>query len=329
MRRCVLPGGLARGELRAALRRSQTAAGEPFAFRPSFEDHCGTPPSAYEHILPWLDAAAEGRGRGALTLYDPFWLDGGAQRALQGLGFAAVQRNADFHAEVARGTWPAHDCVVAGPPFTEYHCFGVVRWLLNKAPAPFFVLMPVWMWTARPRMRALFSQCAALPFFVVPEQRYRFSTPLELPRPEAREGRVPERRYIGFPCLWLCGGCSGSWTAAAEAAAWVRDGDVMVAPSRGAGGGAFAAADLGALPAALLCLGRRCRHCERRGRPPEPSGDSPPHCCQACCGWLQPRTGSAGAGRHIADSPAAAPAAAPPQSDPSARGTSAAVVVRG
>ena len=66
---------------------ARDAALLPFEAEP--DDHCESPPEAYADLAATLDvvAAALGRGRSNLRIYDPYYCSGAVARHLRALGF--------------------------------------------------------------------------------------------------------------------------------------------------------------------------------------------------------------------------------------------------
>ena len=95
------------------------AAEHPFESEPG--DHAETPLEAYQHIAPLLSRLARRLDKTAasLSIYDPYYCEGGMMRHMNQLGFESVyNRCEDFYAIQAAGQVPEYDILVTNPPFS-------------------------------------------------------------------------------------------------------------------------------------------------------------------------------------------------------------------
>lgn len=170
------------------------------------------------------DAADGGASAGAsggadalqeLTVYDPYFCQGAVRDALAALGLCrdrVLNANRDFYADVAQGSWPAHDVLVTNPPFSADHKQRLLDFLLARQRprgAPFLLLLPAWLaatdyWAdfvakladvrGRPRAGRTAERRAGV-FYLSPCERYGFR------HPEATGHAVSP-----FHAVWFVGG---------------------------------------------------------------------------------------------------------------------------
>ena len=105
------------------------------------EDHCETPPVAFQHIEPLLSLVSKriGRAKAELSIYDPFYCQGSMKLHLKDLGFSDVYNEpVDFYGQAQV---PDFDVLVSNPPFSGDHISNLFEFA-EKRGKPFFLLLP-------------------------------------------------------------------------------------------------------------------------------------------------------------------------------------------
>jgi hypothetical protein len=186
--------------------------------RPSYEfqvddtDHCETPLEAYRDLLELLDqlATSLGKTRSTLSIYDPYYCNGGVQRKLQSLGFSnVINRNRDFYQDIAEQTTPEYDVLITNPPYSGIHMEKLLAFCATRSGKPFLLLLPHFVYTKDYYARALGLEHhipSSQPYFLVPHIRYSYVPPKwvksdngSLALSKGKEKTAP------FPSFWYCG----------------------------------------------------------------------------------------------------------------------------
>jgi hypothetical protein len=119
-----------------------------FPYKTDYNDHFETPPVAYEHILPLLDALQPDRSQH--VIYDPYYCNGQTKEILLNLGFKKIiHEKRDFYNDIMQNTVPNHHSCVTNPPYSDDHKEKCMRYLVpnmrtseSEKSKSFFVLMP-------------------------------------------------------------------------------------------------------------------------------------------------------------------------------------------
>lgn len=197
-------------------RKSQNQIFYPYEV--DYNDHFETPITAYEDILPILDAIIAQKiaqtticqhtcRRSTLKVYDPFYCNGQSKIHLQKLGFESViHEKRDFYKDVREKACPDHQVFVTNPPYSGNHKERVLEFaahsndLNNARCTPFLLLMPNYVAT-KEYCRAIMDgrdaskQNDKLQFlYIVPGQPYEYE------HPEQTGKDVPP-----FFSIWFCG----------------------------------------------------------------------------------------------------------------------------
>jgi hypothetical protein len=156
----------------------------PLPFRAEADDHCETPAEAFADVAPVLDAiaAARGKTRETLRIWDGFYCAGAVKRHLGKLGFACVENepvdfySVDIAAKYAAGGF---DVFLTNPPYSNDHIprlLGLLSEAVRVRPFPILLLMPNFV-----AGKQYFARLAAGPFalcrFLYPWQRYMYWAP--------------------------------------------------------------------------------------------------------------------------------------------------------
>lgn len=169
------------------------------AFDVDPDDHCETPPEAYDDIsdaLRWL-ATTLGKPTAAdLKIYDPYFCAGAVKRNLGSRGFPNVyNENEDFYAVAAAGKQPDYDVLVTNPPYSDNHIEKVLQFCVGSKK-PWFLLVPNYVYV-NPYYDPIMAAAEVKPFFVVPRYRYQYWAPGGV-----RSDR--EQKTSPFLSFWYC-----------------------------------------------------------------------------------------------------------------------------
>ena len=163
---------------------ARNAALLPFEAEP--DDHCESPPEAYEDLAATLDvvAAALGRDRSNLRIYDPYYCSGAVARHLRALGFEQVRNEREDFYEVLRSErLPPHDVVVTNPPYSSDHVRRLLAFCAANAK-PYCLLLPNYV-CQRPEYGLIAPQ-----YYVCPRKRYNYWTPKAFRGRDKSQGHV-------------------------------------------------------------------------------------------------------------------------------------------
>ncbi|VEU42935.1 unnamed protein product [Pseudo-nitzschia multistriata] len=200
-------------------------------------DHCETPLQAYKDLeavldrLLWIDDGSnqrkKKRPRSELTIYDPYYCDGGVKTKLASMGFTnVINRNRDFYRDIESGEIPDYDVLVTNPPYSGMHMERILDFCRQQSECQpnkkkkkcFFLLLPHFVYTKDYYQRALSSNLIenskTNPFFyfLVPEIRYAYIPPAWVAeRSGASKALVKGKETTApFPSFWYCHGPSTS-----------------------------------------------------------------------------------------------------------------------
>lgn len=112
-------------------------------------DHCETSVSCYEDLCGLLDAFCDyfGKSRATLSIYDPYYCNGGVIERLASLGFHNVyNRLEDFYERIEKSSLPDYDVLVTNPPYSASHMQRLVEYA-QTSTKPFCLLMPNFVYT--------------------------------------------------------------------------------------------------------------------------------------------------------------------------------------
>lgn len=164
----------------------------PYSTEP--DDHCESPPEAYQDIAAVLDliASAIGKTRATLRIYDPYFCAGSMKKHLRSLGFTSVYNEpVDFYDTIKRKMLPPHDVVVTNPPYSGDHVQRLIDFCLSH-DRPYLCLMPNYVCVKQYYVNAFSSPTVAgevkaikQPYFLCPRKRYQYWTPKSM-RPKEK-----------------------------------------------------------------------------------------------------------------------------------------------
>lgn len=197
-----LEGGPERQE-RPSTSSATIASCPQHPFEVDATDHCETPLEAYCDVADLLDQIAKslGKTRRDLSIYDPYYCNGGVTVKLNSLGFGYVRNdNADFYKAIENGTVPKFDVLVTNPPYSGIHLEKLLSFVATSRK-PFLLLLPHYVYTKDYYQRALGSKVK--PFFLVPKKRYSYVPPLWVQNGSTAlaKGKITTSP---FPSFWYC-----------------------------------------------------------------------------------------------------------------------------
>ena len=194
----------------AARHAAARAAGErnlaALPFAADADDHCESPPEAYGDVAGVLDlvAAALGKSRRTLAIYDPYYCAGAVKAHLGALGFENVRNDrADFYETLRRHALPPHDVVVTNPPYSGDHVHRLLDFCRTH-DRPYLLLMPNYV-AAKPDFLARVSgNERPPPVYVCPRKRYCYWTPKAMRAKDKMQGHVSAlgHRTSPFASFW-------------------------------------------------------------------------------------------------------------------------------
>jgi len=154
-------------------------------------------------VVALLDqiAKAAGKTRTTLSIYDPYYCDGGVKVKLNLLGFHNVRNeNEDFYQCIKNKTVADFDALVTNPPYSGIHVEKLLSFVA-KSRKPFLLLLPHYVYTKDYYQRAFGSKVK--PFFLVPKSRYSYLPPTWVQHGSTAlaKGKVSTSP---FPSFWYC-----------------------------------------------------------------------------------------------------------------------------
>jgi len=224
-------------------------------------DHCETPTTAYAHIKPLLRYFA-GTATGtvppsaaeigscspcSLSIYDPYYCDGGSILRLSSLGFPNVQNfREDCYAAWSKPDYDARfDILVTNPPYSGDHVGRLVKFLASEkfGTRPWMMLVPQWV-HKKPYFTEAFEGkgCGGVrrkqgPFYLVPQKRYVYLPPKGMRPKKDSETHKKSAPFVSMWFVW-----AGTSEATAQCYEWLvsnlkllgLEGEVDVARSKSA-----------------------------------------------------------------------------------------------
>lgn len=167
--------------------------GGNFPYGVDYNDHFETPEIAYRDVQPLLDYCFQlifkdkETSKKQPVLYDPYYCNGQAKRALNALGYdSVVHEKRDFYADMDHP--PEYDIFISNPPYSDEHkikCLDYCR----QSNQPFFLLMPAYVAT-----KQYFQTILSEVIFLIPSIEYQYKHP-----EQTGKDRSP------FASLWFCG----------------------------------------------------------------------------------------------------------------------------
>lgn len=181
-----------------------------YMFQVDDTDHCETPFQAYRDILDVLDRLANSlhKKRSSLTIYDPYYCDGGVKKKLASFGFTSViNRNRDFYDDIEKGETPEYDVLVTNPPYSGVHMEKILAFCSSQSARkqkPFLLLLPHFVYTKDYYERALSSsKVFSSMFFLVPQVRYSYIPPSWVSAAKGSKAlEQGKNKTAPFPSFW-------------------------------------------------------------------------------------------------------------------------------
>lgn len=150
-----------------------------WAFKADYNDHFETPERAYQDLLPVLDAiaAALGKTRDGLVIYDPYYCRGKMISLLHAMGYTnVVNKNRDFYKDVESKGVPEYDVLVTNPPYSGEHKPRLMTYLLTTNK-PYALLLPVYTVTKSYWKDLVVSKSAEDIVYLLPPDSYDYEHP--------------------------------------------------------------------------------------------------------------------------------------------------------
>jgi len=239
----------------------ERAKREPFPYPVDESDHCETPTTAYAHIKPLLryfadtvtgtvpPSAAEigSCSPCSLSIYDPYYCDGGSVLRLSSLGFPNVQNvREDCYAAWSKPDYDARfDILVTNPPYSGDHVGRLVKFLASEkfGTRPWMMLVPQWVHKKLYFTEAFEEKgCGGVrrkqgPFYLVPQKRYVYLPPKGMRPKKDSETHKKSAPFVSMWFVW-----AGTSEATAQCYEWLvsnlkmldLEGEVDVARSKSA-----------------------------------------------------------------------------------------------
>ena len=173
--------------------------GSEYPYELDAADHCETPVEAYLHISGVLETLARslGKTRATLSIYDPYYCEGGMVERLRSLGFGAVYNKCeDFYDRIANETTPSFDVLVTNPPYSGEHVSRLFDFC-RASGKPWFVLVPNYCYT-KPYYVRFLQDSKAEYFYIAPKKRYLYLTP------KGRRQHKSSKITSPFITFWYC-----------------------------------------------------------------------------------------------------------------------------
>jgi hypothetical protein len=169
-------------------------------------DHCETSLDAYKDVVLLLDFIAKslGKRREILSIYDPYYCNGGVKDKLASLGFTnVINENKDFYKNDKEGTIPHHDVLLTNPPYSGIHMEKLLTFGA-KNRKPFLLLLPHFVYTKDYYERGL-GDMAKQVFYLVPPKRYSYVPPSWVSSTTGSTALAKGKPTTApFPTFWYC-----------------------------------------------------------------------------------------------------------------------------
>ena len=183
-------------------------SGKPsYPFEVDDTDHCETPLDAYRDVIAVLDQIAKslGKTRNSVSIYDPYYCDGGVEAKLNLLGCQNVlNENQDFYMNITNKSIPDYDVLVTNPPYSGDHIEKLLTFTASSKK-PYLLLMPHFVYTKDYYTRSKGQDDI---FFLVPKSRYSYLPPQWV---KSNSGSTTlskgKTNTAPFPSFWYC--CAG------------------------------------------------------------------------------------------------------------------------
>jgi hypothetical protein len=205
-----------------------------FPFPVEADDHCESPATAYQDIMPLLEKfecihysqnkkiSGDKNHRNdqsfQLRIYDPYYCDGAVKRNLAEIGFVNVHHEKEDCYQVWEDSvrYPRFDVLITNPPYSEDHIEKLIHHLTSSnfarhqkndekhivAPAAWFLLLPTWVHKKDFYIQAM-AQADIQPFYLVPRKRYVYVPPTNFR--SAKKSDV-HKKSSPFTSMWFCWG---------------------------------------------------------------------------------------------------------------------------
>ena len=184
-----------------------------YAFEVDDTDHCETPLQAYQDLRDVLDRLCKAlqKTRTTVSIYDPYYCDGGVRTKLASMGYAnVINRNRDFYYDIANGDTPDYDILITNPPYSGIHIEKLLTFCATSGK-PFLLLLPHFVYTKDYYTRSLRQgQHASTSllnsiFFLIPQTRYAYLPPKWVQSSNGSRALIKGKdRTAPFPSFWYC-----------------------------------------------------------------------------------------------------------------------------
>ena len=192
-----------------------------FPFPTDPDDHCESPPEAYQDIAPLLShlprlIAKDDRktwrigkktpSSSNLAIYDPYYCDGSVVTHLSRLGFCNVRnRKEDCYAVWSSlESYPEFNVLLTNPPYSGDHVQKLVDFVTSVrfGSRPWFLLMPNWVHKKGYYTEAM-KKSNCHPFYLIPRKRYVYAPPKNF---REKKNSDVHRKSSPFVSMWYIWG---------------------------------------------------------------------------------------------------------------------------
>jgi hypothetical protein len=164
------------------------------------DDHCESPMTAYQDILPLLEYLFPAKHK--CKIYDPYYCDGAVKRNLASLGFSSVHNaKEDCYVVWASGKLlPKMNVLITNPPYSQDHIPKLIDFLSSSAmdKTPWFLLMPQWV-SKKPYFASKWDKKA---FFLVPSKRYVYEPPKNFRERKQSDVHKKSSPFVSIWYVW-------------------------------------------------------------------------------------------------------------------------------
>lgn len=164
-------------------------------------DHCETPVEAYSHIANILEMLAQsiGKTRASISIYDPYYCQGGMIQRLASLGFLNVYNKKENFYTI--DSQPPYDVLITNPPYSGENIPKLLQFC-EASKKPWLVLVPNYVYTKpyyyRYLQAAKADSTTQLFFYIAPKKRYLYVTP------NGRRQQKSSKYTSPFDTFWYC-----------------------------------------------------------------------------------------------------------------------------
>ncbi|KAG7338694.1 hypothetical protein IV203_006330 [Nitzschia inconspicua] len=180
-----------------------------FPFDTDPDDHCESPLEAYQDILPLLQSYARTvhpqHPCSHLSVYDPYYCNGGVKKHLKSLGFPNVYNCKEDCYEVWNNAskYPDFHMLVTNPPYSGDHIERLMKHVTDNAKCnkPWMLLMPTFV-HKKDYFVNLTRQARQQPIYLIPHKRYVYQPPTNFRSKRASDTHKKSSPFVSMWYLW-------------------------------------------------------------------------------------------------------------------------------